>query len=108
MPGTAHHVDRQAGEPWGGQVPGDALGRAQEARGPTQGGEDFAPAHATARAADAAVRVSRTGSAPLLRPRWNNSLFLLRHHRVPVTQYRAAGIEAFVVWAEITGVAVPQ
>ena len=33
-----------------------------------------------------------------------NNLFLLRRHRVPATQYRAARTEAFQVWAEITGV----
>ncbi len=32
-------------------------------------------------------------------------LFLLRRHQVPATQYRAAWIRAFQVWAEVTGVA---
>ena len=31
--GTSCHGDRQAGELWGGQAPGDALGRAQKAQG---------------------------------------------------------------------------
>ena len=34
-----------------------------------------------------------------------NNLFLLRRHQVPATQYRAARIRAFQVWAEVTGVA---
>ncbi len=34
-----------------------------------------------------------------------NNLFLLRRHQVPATQYRAARIQAFQVWAEVTGVA---
>lgn len=34
-----------------------------------------------------------------------NNLFHLRRHRVPAAQYRAARIEAFAVWAEISGVA---
>ena len=32
-----------------------------------------------------------------------NTVFLLRYHRVPVTQYRAARTMAFQVWAEIAG-----
>ena len=34
-----------------------------------------------------------------------NNLFHLRRHQVPVTQHRAARIEAFAVWAKISGVA---
>jgi len=34
-----------------------------------------------------------------------NNLFHLRRHQVPATQYRAARIQAFQVWAEVTGVA---
>ncbi len=34
-----------------------------------------------------------------------NNLLYLRRHRVPATQYRAARIQAFQVWAEVTGVA---
>ncbi len=33
-----------------------------------------------------------------------NNLFHLRRHQVPATQYRAAWIRAFQVWAEVTGV----
>ncbi len=35
-----------------------------------------------------------------------NSLFHLRHHRVPATQGRATRTQAFQVWAEVTGVIV--
>ncbi len=34
-----------------------------------------------------------------------NNLFHLRRHQVPATQYRATRIQAFQVWAEVTGVA---
>jgi len=34
-----------------------------------------------------------------------SNLCLLRRHRVPATQYRAARTQAFQVWAEVTGVA---
>ena len=34
-----------------------------------------------------------------------NNLFHLRRHQVPATQYRVARIQAFQVWAEITGIA---
>jgi len=34
-----------------------------------------------------------------------NNLFLLRRHQVPAVQHRAAGLQAFQVWAEVTGVA---
>ena len=34
-----------------------------------------------------------------------NNLFHLRRHQVSATQYRATRIQAFQVWAEITGVA---
>jgi len=34
-----------------------------------------------------------------------NNLFRLRRHQVPTTQYRAARIQAFQVWDEVTGVA---
>ena len=34
-----------------------------------------------------------------------NNLFLLRRHQVPATQYRAARVQAFQAWAEVTGVA---
>ena len=33
-----------------------------------------------------------------------NNLFLLRRHQVPATRYRAARIQAFQVWAAVTGV----
>ena len=33
-----------------------------------------------------------------------NNLFLLRRHQVPATQYQAARVRAFQVWAEVTGV----
>ncbi len=33
-----------------------------------------------------------------------NNLFLLRRHQVSATQYRAARLQAFQVWAEVTGV----
>lgn len=33
-----------------------------------------------------------------------NNLSLLRRHRVPAAQYRAARTQAFQVWAEVTGV----
>jgi len=33
-----------------------------------------------------------------------NNLFLLRRHHVPAVQYRAARLQAFQVWAEVTGV----
>ena len=33
-----------------------------------------------------------------------NNLFLLRRHQVPAIQYRAARVQAFQAWAEITGV----
>jgi len=60
---------RQAGALRGGQVPGDTLGRAQEAQGAEQQGGDLAPAHATARAADEAVQVAWSGTALPLCPR---------------------------------------
>jgi putative transposase len=34
-----------------------------------------------------------------------NNLFHLRRHQVPAAQYRAARIQAFQVWADVTGVA---
>jgi len=34
-----------------------------------------------------------------------SNLFHLRRHHVPARQYRAARIQAFQVWAEVTGVA---
>lgn len=34
-----------------------------------------------------------------------NNLFQLRRHNVPAVQYRAARLQAFLVWAEVTGVA---
>ena len=34
-----------------------------------------------------------------------NSLFLLRCHQVPATQYRATQTQAFQTWAEVAGVA---
>jgi len=34
-----------------------------------------------------------------------NNLFHLRRHQAPATQRRAARIQAFQVWAEVTGVA---
>ncbi len=34
-----------------------------------------------------------------------NNLFHLRRHQVPATQYQSARIQAFQVWAEVTGVA---
>ncbi len=34
-----------------------------------------------------------------------NNLFHLRRHQVPAVQYRAARLQAFQVWAEVTGVA---
>jgi putative transposase len=34
-----------------------------------------------------------------------NNLFLLRRHRLPAAQYRAARAQAFQTWAEVTGVA---
>ncbi len=34
-----------------------------------------------------------------------NTLFLLRRHQVPATQYRAARTQAMQVWAEVTGAA---
>jgi len=33
-----------------------------------------------------------------------NNLFQLRRHHVPAVQYRAARLQAFQVWAEVTGV----
>ena len=33
-----------------------------------------------------------------------NNLFHLRRHQVPATQYRAARVQAFQAWAEVTGV----
>ena len=36
-----------------------------------------------------------------------NNLFLLRRHRVPADQYRAARTQAFQVWAEVTGFIAP-
>ena len=33
-----------------------------------------------------------------------NNLFHLRRHQVPATEYRAARVQAFQVWAEVTGV----
>ncbi len=33
-----------------------------------------------------------------------NNLFHLRRHQISTTQYRAARIQAFQVWAEVTGV----
>ena len=33
-----------------------------------------------------------------------NNLFLLRRHRVPAAQHRAAQTQALQVWAEVTGV----
>ncbi len=33
-----------------------------------------------------------------------NNLFYLRRHQVFAVQYRAARIQAFQVWAEVTGV----
>ena len=37
-----------------------------------------------------------------------NNLFLLRRHRVPADQYRAARTQAFQVWAEVTGFTAPS
>jgi putative transposase len=34
-----------------------------------------------------------------------NNLFHLRRDHVPANQYRAARVQAFQIWAEITGVA---
>ncbi len=34
-----------------------------------------------------------------------NNLFQLRRHNVPAVQCRAARLQAFLVWAEVTGVA---
>jgi putative transposase len=36
-----------------------------------------------------------------------NNLFHLRRHQVPATHYRAARIQTFQGWAEVTGVAAP-
>ena len=37
-----------------------------------------------------------------------NNLFLLRRHRVPADQYRAARTQAFQVWTEVTGFTAPS
>ncbi len=68
VPGAACHDHGQAGELWGGQARGDALGRAPEAQRPQQPGGELAPADATARAAGEALQVARPGAALPLRP----------------------------------------
>jgi site-specific DNA recombinase len=59
----------QAGELSGGEAGADARGRAPPAQGPEQPGRELAPADATTRTADEALRVSPPGATVPLGPR---------------------------------------
>ena len=57
------------------------------------------------KAGNKAFRVSRQAQRFLSAHDGINTLFHLRRHWVPATQYRAARTQAFQVCAEVTGVA---
>ena len=66
---------RQAGELWGSQARGDALGREPKAQGAEQQGGELAPAHATTRTTDEALEVGRPGAELLVCPRRDQQPF---------------------------------